>query len=145
MKGGKLVFRNKRTSNSRFGEHKEDMDKHADAENTENNVRPPLNVDETWRHEIAECEVYGPISRSRKRDSLTTHAEWIEFGWVDPRDRSPGGCIRCNEEVRARNQRFCGTAGYCCTGLRNVVDAFRASIMTCATQKAGIHKEPSGH
>jgi len=37
------------------------MNEHSNAENTENDVSAPLNIDERRRYEISKCEVEGPI------------------------------------------------------------------------------------
>lgn len=69
---------------SSLWEHEKDMHKHGDAEYTKNDVGTPLNVDKCRWDEIAESEIERPIGRRGESDSLTTHAEWVEFGWVDP-------------------------------------------------------------
>jgi hypothetical protein len=47
----------------KYIQHEVDVDQHGNAEDTENNVRAPLNVDECRRDEVAKSEVEGPVGR----------------------------------------------------------------------------------
>lgn len=58
------------------------MQEHGGAEDAEEDVYFPLNILESWRHEVAECEVEGPVGRGGERDGFAADAEGKEFGWI---------------------------------------------------------------
>lgn len=89
----------------RLREEEEDMDRHSCAEDTEDDVCLPGDVDESWRDEVAEGEAGGllvfcvfrikrrsmcllecPISGGAERHCFATEVVWIELWRVDPRD-----------------------------------------------------------
>lgn len=70
----------------RLREEEEDVEEHGDTEDTEDDVRPPLNIDERWRDEVGESEVEGPVGGGSESDGFATHAEWVQLRWVDPGD-----------------------------------------------------------
>lgn len=91
----------------RLREEEEDMDRHSCAEDTEDDVCLPGDVDEGWRDKVAEGEAGGslvfckfwitrrpmcllesPISGGAECHCFATQVVRIELWWVDPRDYS---------------------------------------------------------
>lgn len=67
-----------------FWEEEESMYSHTEAEDTEDEVGLPLDVDKGWRCEVAKCKIEDPVGGGCDGDSFASDAEWEEFGWVDP-------------------------------------------------------------
>lgn len=78
---------------ARLGEAEEDVDRHGRAEDTEDDVHLPLDVDERGRNKVTQSEVEDPVGRGGDSDSLSADAKREELGRVDPRDRTPGGRV----------------------------------------------------
>lgn len=76
-----------------FREAQEDVEPHCDAEDTEDNVGVPSDVDEGRRDEVAKSEVESPVCRSRKSRGLATNAVGEDLRRVDPGDLSQKSAI----------------------------------------------------
>lgn len=53
-----------------LGVRQEDMDGHDGAEDGEDDVGAPLDVCESWRDEVCECEVEGPVCCACEADAF---------------------------------------------------------------------------
>ena len=120
------------------------MPEHAEAEYSENDVNLPFNVGERRRHEVRKGEVEDPVGRCGEGDGLSTNAEWIEFGRVDPGDRTPGGRIRSDEEVGAGNDglRRCASDRHRLGGRAELLEIWCYRVVA---EKGGVHDEPGHH
>lgn len=90
----------------RFREHEEDVDEHGGAEDTENDICPPLDAHKRWGNEVAEGKVEGPVCGRGECNCFPTDAQRIELWRIDPTDWAPRGSVRSDEKVRARDDRF---------------------------------------
>lgn len=97
----------------RLREREEDMHQHREVEHAEDDVRLPLDVDKRRRDEVAQGEVEGPIRRRGERNGFPAHAQWLQFGRVNPGDGAPGGGVGGDEEVGASDDGFGWRAGDC--------------------------------
>lgn len=130
---------------ARLGEHEENVDRHGCAEYTKDDVYFPLNVNKCRWYEVAEGKVEDPIRRSGDGDSLSTHTQREKLRGINPRDRTPGGCVRCDEEIGACDDGFGrGTTNF--PGLLgNIVETARWSLVAIGCHQTGVGKHPSGH
>lgn len=62
------------------------MDPHGNAEDTEDNVGVPSDVDEGRRDEVTKSKIEGPVCRGGKSCSFSANAVGEDFRRVDPRD-----------------------------------------------------------
>ena len=113
----------------RLREGEEDVDGHGEAEDTEDEVRLPLDIFKGGRDEVAQGEVEGPVGRGGERDGLAAHAERVEFGRIDPGDGTPGGGVRGDEEVGAGDDGFGRGAANGPGGFGGVVHAVGAGVV----------------
>ena len=67
-----------------FGEEEEDVQEHGDAEDAEDDVDLPLDVDKSGGHEVTEGEVEGPVGGGGEGNGFTADAKGVEFGGIDP-------------------------------------------------------------
>lgn len=123
----------------------EHVEEHAGVEDAEEDVHLPADGDEGRGHEVGEREVEDPVSRGGERDGLAAHAEGVQFGGVNPRDRSPGGGEAGDEEVGAGDDGFGGGAGDGPGGLRGVVDAVGAGVVAEGGEQAGVGEHEGHH
>ena len=75
------------------------MDEHGCEENAEEEIRFPSNVLERRRDEVGEREIKSPIGRGCKGNGLATDSERVQFGRIDPGNRSPGRGVGGDKEV----------------------------------------------
>lgn len=73
---------------SRLGEHKEDVEEHGRAEDGEDKVRLPLDVDKRGGNEVGESKVEDPVGGGGEGDGLATDAEREQLRRVDPKSLS---------------------------------------------------------
>ena len=71
-------------------ETEEDMNSHGGAENSEEDVRLPLDVFKGRRHEVREREVEDPVAGRSDGDSLATETQREQLWRVNPADGTPG-------------------------------------------------------
>ena len=129
----------------RLREREEDVHQHGQVEDAEDDVRLPLDVDESGRDEVAEGEVEGPVRRRGERDGLAAHAQRVQFGRVDPGDGAPGRGVRGDEEVGAGDDGFGGGARDGPGGFGHVADALGAGVVAVGLEQAAVGEHPRHH
>jgi len=80
-------------------EHEEDVDGHGEAEDTENDVGPPLDVGKGWCDEVRKREVENPVCGGRETDTGSAVLEREDFGRVNPTARCPGESVESDKDI----------------------------------------------
>lgn len=122
----------------------DDMNKHAEAEDTEDDVSLPANVDEAWGHKCAESGVKGPVGGCRQRHGLSTYAKRVKLRWIDPGNRSPRWSEAGNEKVRAGDEAFGRGAGKTHADSLNTTNASWNDLAMCS-EDTGVGEHPGHH
>lgn len=117
------------------------MDGHGDAEDSEDDVGLPLDVDEGRGNEVSESEVEDPVARGSQSVGLATEVVGEQLWWVDPGDGAPSWGVRGNEEVGAGNDGL-----RCCTadlnrGFLDAANAVWTWVGTVAGEETTVGKE----
>ena len=128
----------------RLGEEQEDVDEHGSVEDTEDNVRLPLDSGECRWHEQAQCRVECPVTRGCQRDTLAAEMEREELRRVNPRSWTPGRCERGHEKVGTSDQTFRGSTRHFHRLFGNSINPAR-NDHTVVGQDTGIGVHESGH
>ena len=129
----------------RFREGKEDVDEHGRVEDTKDDIRFPLDIFESRRHEIAEGKIEDPIRRRGERDGFTSYAQRVELRRVDPADGAPRRSVASDEEVGTCDKSLRWGTRDGPGGFRRVVHACGAGIMAVGFEKPGVGKHEDHH
>lgn len=121
------------------------MDSHRSAEDPENDVHLPLDVDKRRWDEIRQREVEDPVRSRAQRDSLTTDAEREQFRWVYPGHRSPRRCIGGNKEVGAGDDGASGRSTDDPRFLRHTSQAARGCRMAVGSEQTRVGEHEDCH